>query len=143
MGMTLAQLAAEKQNEYKDEIILANVNGKLKELGGIAALALAVSKPLVSPDGQAVMFFPAVFPSAFDKRLSLCAEKIFQTDGVRPVNLCLGVIHRDISSFLCRVWGRFWSICSSVRSLNRAAVSTHDLTFQRRCKSSLTVLNSP
>ena len=33
MGMTLAQLAAEKQNEYKDEIILANVNGKLKELG--------------------------------------------------------------------------------------------------------------
>ena len=29
MGMTLAQLAAEKQNEYKDEIILANV----KELG--------------------------------------------------------------------------------------------------------------
>ena len=32
MGMTLAQLAAEKQNEYKDEIILANVNGKLKEL---------------------------------------------------------------------------------------------------------------
>ena len=27
MGMTLAQLAAEKQNEYKDEIILANVNG--------------------------------------------------------------------------------------------------------------------
>ena len=29
MGMTLAQLAAEKQNEYKDEIILA----KLKELG--------------------------------------------------------------------------------------------------------------
>ena len=25
MGMTLAQLAAEKQNEYKDEIILANV----------------------------------------------------------------------------------------------------------------------
>ena len=30
MGMTLAQLAAEKQNEYKDEIILANVNGKLK-----------------------------------------------------------------------------------------------------------------
>ena len=37
----------------------------------------------------------------------------------------------------------FWSFCSSVRSLNRAAVSTHDLTFQRRCKSSLTVLNSP
>ena len=33
MGMTLAQLAAEKQNEYKDKIILANVNGKLKELG--------------------------------------------------------------------------------------------------------------
>lgn len=32
MGMTLAQLAAEKQNEYKDEIILANVNGKLKDL---------------------------------------------------------------------------------------------------------------
>ena len=85
----------------------------------------------------------AVFSSAFDKRLSLCTEKIFQTDGVRPINLWLGVIHRDISSFLCRVWGRFWSICSSVRSLNRAAVSTHDLTFQRRCKSSLTVLNSP
>ena len=33
MGMTLAQLAQEKKNEYKDEIILANVNGKLKELG--------------------------------------------------------------------------------------------------------------
>ena len=32
MGMTLAQLAQEKKNEYKDEIILANVNGKLKEL---------------------------------------------------------------------------------------------------------------
>ena len=32
MGMTLAQLAAEKQNEYKDEIILANVNGSLKNL---------------------------------------------------------------------------------------------------------------
>ena len=47
------------------------------------------------------------------------------------------------SSFFCRVWGRFWSFCSSVRSLKRAAVSTHDLTFQRRCKSSLTVLNSP
>ena len=109
----------------------------------IAALALAVAKPLVSPDGQAVMFFPAVFSSAFDKRLSLCAEKIFQTDGVCPVNLCLGIIHRDSSSFLCRVWGRFWSICSSVCSLNRAAVSTHDLTFQRRCKSSLTALNSP
>ena len=31
MGMTLAQLAAEKQNEYKDEIILANVNGKHKK----------------------------------------------------------------------------------------------------------------
>ena len=113
------------------------------EINGIAALALAVAKPLVSPDGQAVMFFPTVFPSAFDKCLSLCAEKIFQTDGVRPVNLCLGVIHRDSSSFFCRVWGRFWSFCSSVRSLNRAAVSTHDLTFQRRCKSSLTVLNSP
>ena len=36
------------------------------KINGIAALALAVSKPLVSPDGQAVMFFPAVFPSAFD-----------------------------------------------------------------------------
>ena len=57
----------------------------------------------------------------------------------KAVNLCLGIIHRDSSSFLCRVWGRFWSICSSVRSLNRVAVSTHDLTFQRRCKSSLTV----
>ena len=34
-------------------------------------------------------------------------EKIFQTDGVCPVNLCLGIIHRDSSSFLCRVWGRF------------------------------------
>ena len=113
------------------------------KINGIAALALAVSKPLVSPDGQAVMFFPAVFSSAFDKCLSLCAEKIFQTDGVCPVNLCLGVIHRDSSSFFCRVWGRFWSFCSSVRSLNRAAVSTHDLTFQRRCKSSLTALNSP
>ena len=33
MGMTLAQLAAEKQNEYKDEIILDNVNRKRKELG--------------------------------------------------------------------------------------------------------------
>ena len=64
-------------------------------------------------------------------------------DGICPVNLCLGVIHRDSSSFFCRVCGRFWSFCSSVRSLNRAAVSTHDLTFQRRCKSSLTALNSP
>ena len=36
------------------------------KINGIAALALAVAKPLVSPDGQAVMFFPAVFPSAFD-----------------------------------------------------------------------------
>ena len=79
----------------------------------------------------------------YAKNMRLTPEKIFQTDGVRPINLWLGVIHRDISSFLCRVWGRFWSICSSVRSLNRAAVSTHDLTFQRRCKSSLTVLNSP
>ena len=25
--------------------------------------------------------------------------------------------HRVISSFLCCVWGRFWSICSSVRPL--------------------------
>ena len=33
MGITLAQLAQEKQSEYKDKIILANVNGKLKELG--------------------------------------------------------------------------------------------------------------
>jgi len=86
------------------------------KINGIAALALAVAKPLVSSDGQAVMFFPAVFSSAFDKCLSLCAEKIFQTDGVCPVNLCLGVIHRDISSFLCRVLGRFWSVCSAVRS---------------------------
>ena len=36
------------------------------KINGIAALALAVSKPLVSTDGQAVMFFPAVFSSAFD-----------------------------------------------------------------------------
>ena len=112
-------------------------------LGQVLTLALAVAKPLVSPDGQTVMFFPAVFSSAFYQCLSLCAEKIFQTDGICPVNLCLGVIHRDSSSFFCRVWGRFWSFCSSVRSLNRAAVSTHDLTFQRRCKSSLTALNSP
>ena len=42
------------------------------KINGIAALALAVATPFVSPDGQAVMFFPAVFPSAFDKRLSLC-----------------------------------------------------------------------
>ena len=70
------------------------------EINGIAALALAVAKPLVSPDGQAVMFFPAVFPSAFDKCLSLCAEKIFQTDGVCPVDLCLGVLHGRPPYFL-------------------------------------------
>ena len=138
-GLPLAAFAGQELDSFGKGLAV-----KLHDkINGIAALALAVAKPLVSPDGQAVMFFPAVFPSAFDKCLSLCAEKIFQTDGVCPVNLCLGVIHRDSSSFLCRVWGRFWSICSSVRSLNRAAVSTHDLTFQRRCKSSLTVLNSP
>ena len=138
-GLSLAVFACQHLNSFGKGLAV-----KLHdEINGIAALALAVAKPLVSPDGQAVMFFPTVFPSAFDKCLSLCAEKIFQTDGVCPVNLCLGVIHRDSSSFFCRVWGRFWSICSSVRSLNRAAVSTHDLTFQRRCKSSLTVLNSP
>ena len=70
------------------------------KINGIAALALAVAKPLVSPDGQAVMFFPAVFPSAFDKCLSLCAEKIFQTDGVCPVDLCLGVLHGRPPYFL-------------------------------------------
>ena len=138
-GLSLAVFACQHLNSFGKGLAV-----KLHDkINGIAALALAVAKPFVSPDGQAVMFFPAVFPSAFDKRLSLCAEKIFQTDGVCPVNLCLGVIHRDSSSFFCRVWGRFWSFCSSVRSLNRAAVSTHDLTFQRRCKSSLTVLNSP
>ena len=138
-GLSLAVFACQHLNSFGKGLAV-----KLHdEINGIAALALAVAKPLVSPDGQAVMFFPTVFPSAFDKCLSLCAEKIFQTDGVCPVNLCLGVIHRDSSSFFCRVWGRFWSFCSSVRSLNRAAVSTHDLTFQRRCKSSLTALNSP
>ena len=70
------------------------------EINGIAALALAVAKPLVSSDGQAVMLFPTVFPSAFDKCLSLCAEKIFQTDSVRPVNLCLGVLHGRPPYFL-------------------------------------------
>ena len=39
------------------------------KINGIAALALAVAKQFVSPDGQAVMFFPSVFPSAFDKCL--------------------------------------------------------------------------
>lgn len=32
MGITLVKLAMEKQSEYKDRIILANVDGKLKEL---------------------------------------------------------------------------------------------------------------
>ena len=86
------------------------------KINGIAAFALAVAKPLIAPDSQAVMSFPAVFSAAFDKLLSLRTEKIFQTGSVRPVNLCLGVIHRSMSSFLCRVWGRFWSVCSSVRS---------------------------
>ena len=31
----------------------------------------------------------------------------------------------------------------SEKKLPDVSVSTHDLTFQRRCKSSLTVLNSP
>ena len=138
-GLSLAVFACQHLNSFGKGLAV-----KLHdEINGIAALALAVAKPLVSPDGQTVMFFPAVFSSAFYQCLSLCAEKIFQTDGVCPVNLRLGVIHRDSSSFFCRVWGRFWSFCSSVRSLKRAAVSTHDLTFQRRCKSSLTALNSP
>ena len=34
------------------------------------------------------------------KRLSLCAEKIFQTDGVCPVDLCLGVLHGRPPYFL-------------------------------------------
>ena len=50
------------------------------------------------------MFFPAVFPSAFDKRLSLCTEKIFQTDGVCPVNLCLGIFIGIVPPF-CVVFG--------------------------------------
>jgi len=75
------------------------------EINGIAAFALTVAKPFVSPDGQTVMLFPAVLPPAFDKCFSLCVEKIFQTDGICPVNLCLRVIHRVISSFLCRIWG--------------------------------------
>ncbi len=75
------------------------------KINGIAALALAVAKPLVTLDGQAVMCFPAVFSAAFYKLLALRTEKIFQTDSVRPVNLRLGIIHRSMSSFLRRVWG--------------------------------------
>ena len=84
-GLSFAAFAGQELDSFGKGLAV-----KLHDkINGIAALALAVSKPLVSPDGQAVMFFPAVFPSAFDKCLSLCAEKIFQTDGVCPVNLCL------------------------------------------------------
>lgn len=83
-----------------------------------------------------------MFPLGYSEGISISVD-LKQLSSICPVNLRLGIIHRDSSSFFCRVWGRFWSFCSSVRSLNRAAVSTHDLTFQRRCKSSLTALNSP
>ena len=87
------------------------------KINGVAALAPAVAKPLVTPDGQAVVFLPAVFSAALDELLALRTEKIFQTDSVRPVDLCLGVIHRSMSSFLCPVWVRFWDVCSTVRPL--------------------------
>ena len=84
-------------DEHTRKCLAVKLHDKINR---IAALALAVAKPLVSPDGQAVMFFPTVFPSAFDKCLSLCAEKIFQTDGVCPVDLCLGVLHGRPPYFL-------------------------------------------
>ena len=42
-----------------------------------------------------------------------------------------GIIHRDSSSFLCRVWGRFWSFCSSARSLNPVSY-THLDVYKRQ-----------
>ena len=41
------------------------------KINGCAALALAVAIPFVSPDGQAVVPFPAVFLSCADKLLAL------------------------------------------------------------------------
>ena len=61
-GLPLAAFAGQKLDGFGKGLAV-----KLHDkINGIAALALAVSKPLVSTDGQAVMFFPAVFSSAFD-----------------------------------------------------------------------------
>ena len=65
-GLSFAAFACQHLNSFGKGLAV-----KLHDkINGIAALALAVAKPLVSSDGQAVVFFPAVFSSAFDKCLS-------------------------------------------------------------------------
>ena len=63
------------------------------KINGAAALALAMAIPLVAPDGQAVVPFPAVFLSGAFQRFSLRLQEQNKVSLVRSVYLFLGVIH--------------------------------------------------
>jgi hypothetical protein len=63
------------------------------KINGCAALTLAVPVPFVSPDGQAVVPFPAVLVPGAGKLLAPSLQKRNKVGLVGAVYLFLGVIH--------------------------------------------------